>query len=183
MATALSSAMKPPAFWEMPKRGRGSTCLVDLNFQHGACADYLDLEPRLDLKEIEPRPERLDRQLLHGHPSAHHLGVLQALPVFDTPLLLCDIGGGSTEIVMSSGGAVAQKSLPPAAPVTMTVLPLKSASERVLPSASTAVKAGAAWPRVGAARAGAARPAQSTAAAAAVTRRRVGHTANMGRLP
>ena len=31
-----------------------STCLVDLDFQHGACADYLDLEPRLDLDEIEP---------------------------------------------------------------------------------------------------------------------------------
>ena len=27
-----------------------STCLVDLDFQHGACADYLDLEPRLDLE-------------------------------------------------------------------------------------------------------------------------------------
>jgi pilus assembly protein CpaE len=44
------------------KYGRASACLVDLNFQHGACADYLDLEARLDLKEIEPRPERLDRR-------------------------------------------------------------------------------------------------------------------------
>jgi pilus assembly protein CpaE len=51
--------------------GRPSTCLVDLDFQHGACADYLDLEPRLDLKEIEPRPERLDRQLLEIM-LAHH---------------------------------------------------------------------------------------------------------------
>ncbi|MGV3635834.1 MAG: response regulator, partial [Pseudorhodoplanes sp.] len=38
-------------------RGRASTCLVDLNLQHGCCADYLDLEPRLDLTEIEPRPD------------------------------------------------------------------------------------------------------------------------------
>jgi pilus assembly protein CpaE len=45
-------------------RGSLSICLVDLDFQHGACADYLDLEPRLVLSEIEPRPERLDRQLL-----------------------------------------------------------------------------------------------------------------------
>jgi pilus assembly protein CpaE len=45
-------------------RGSVKACLVDLDFQHGACADYLDLEPRLDLGEIEPRPERLDRQLL-----------------------------------------------------------------------------------------------------------------------
>jgi pilus assembly protein CpaE len=33
-----------------------STCLVDLDFQNGACADYLDLEPRLDLDEIGPHP-------------------------------------------------------------------------------------------------------------------------------
>ena len=35
-STAASAAARP-------------TCLVDLDFQHGACADYLDLEPRLDL--------------------------------------------------------------------------------------------------------------------------------------
>jgi pilus assembly protein CpaE len=56
-------------------RGRASTCLVDLNFQNGACADYLDLEPRLDLKEIEPRPERLDRQLLEIMLSQHASGL------------------------------------------------------------------------------------------------------------
>ena len=44
-------------------RGKTSTCLVDLDFQHGACADYLDIEPRLNISEIEPSPERLDRQL------------------------------------------------------------------------------------------------------------------------
>ena len=32
------------------QKTRPATCLVDLDFQHGACADYLDLEPRLDLK-------------------------------------------------------------------------------------------------------------------------------------
>ena len=56
-------------------RGRSSTCLVDLDFQHGACADYLDLVPRLDLKEIEPRPERLDRQLLEVMLSYHASGL------------------------------------------------------------------------------------------------------------
>ena len=56
-------------------RGRTSTCLVDLDFQHGACADYLDIEPRLDLKEIEPRPERLDRQLLEIMLSRHSTGL------------------------------------------------------------------------------------------------------------
>jgi pilus assembly protein CpaE len=56
-------------------RGKTATCLVDLDFQHGACADYLDIEPRLDLGEIEPRPERLDRQLLEVMISQHSSGL------------------------------------------------------------------------------------------------------------
>ncbi len=56
-------------------RGRASTCLVDLNLQHGACADYLDLEPRLDIGEIEPRPDRLDKQLLEVMTSYHASGL------------------------------------------------------------------------------------------------------------
>ncbi len=54
---------------------RASTCIVDLDFQQGACADYLDLEPRLDLDEIVPRPERLDRQLLEVMISHHASGL------------------------------------------------------------------------------------------------------------
>jgi len=56
-------------------RELGTTCLVDLDFQHGACADYLDLEPRLDLTEVAPRPERLDRQLLEVMMSYHKSGL------------------------------------------------------------------------------------------------------------
>jgi pilus assembly protein CpaE len=56
-------------------RGKTSTCLVDLDFQHGSCADYLDIEPRLNLSEIEPRPERLDRQLLEVMLSQHPSGL------------------------------------------------------------------------------------------------------------
>jgi pilus assembly protein CpaE len=56
-------------------RGRASTCLVDLNLQHGACSDYLDLEPRLDLSEIEPRPDRLDKQLLEVMTAYHTSGL------------------------------------------------------------------------------------------------------------
>ena len=69
---ALQSAM---LLLNSNPRGPSSTCLVDLDFQHGACADYLDLEPRLDLKEIEPRPERLDRQLLEIMLSRHSSGL------------------------------------------------------------------------------------------------------------
>ncbi len=35
-----------------------------------------------------------------------HLGVLQSLPVFDRRLLLCDIGGGSTELLIGQRGEV-----------------------------------------------------------------------------
>jgi len=56
-------------------RGKTSTCLVDLDFQHGSCSDYLDIEQRLNLGEIAPRPERLDRQLLEVMISQHHSGL------------------------------------------------------------------------------------------------------------
>ena len=56
-------------------RGKTATCLVDLDFQHGAAADYLDIEPRLNLGEIEPQPERLDRQLLEVMLSYHTSGL------------------------------------------------------------------------------------------------------------
>lgn len=57
------------------KNSQASVCLVDLDFQHGAVADYLDIEARLDLNEIEPRPERLDRQLLEVMLSRHSSGL------------------------------------------------------------------------------------------------------------
>jgi pilus assembly protein CpaE len=57
------------------KNSHASVCLVDLDFQHGAVADYLDIEARLDLNEIEPRPERLDRQLLEVMLSRHSSGL------------------------------------------------------------------------------------------------------------
>ncbi len=60
-------------------RGSGNgmepTCLVDLDFQGAACADYLDLDPRLDLEEIGPHPERLDLQLLDVMLARHSSGL------------------------------------------------------------------------------------------------------------
>ena len=52
-----------------------ATCVVDLNFQQGSCAEYLDLEPRFDISEIENQPERLDRQLLDVMLSKHSSGL------------------------------------------------------------------------------------------------------------
>jgi len=60
------------------RRGLGDgkgTCVVDLNFQHGSCADYLDIEPQFEIDEIENNPERLDRQLLEVMLSKHDSGL------------------------------------------------------------------------------------------------------------
>ena len=73
-----------------------STCIVDLNFQQGSCAEYLDIEPLFDMAEVENQPERLDRQLLDVMLSKHESGLcLLAAPTrpaemrsFDTDVVL-----------------------------------------------------------------------------------------------
>ena len=77
-------------------RGKTSTCLVDLDFQHGSCADYLDIEARLNLSEIEPRPERLDRQLLEVMLSYHASG----LAVIAAPNRPAELRSFDPEMVM-----------------------------------------------------------------------------------
>jgi len=57
------------------KRKTARACLVDLDFQSGRIADYLDLEPNLDLTEITTTPERLDAKLLDIMLSQHASGV------------------------------------------------------------------------------------------------------------
>lgn len=52
-----------------------TTCVVDLNLQHGQCAEYLDIEPRFDAYAIDSSPERLDRQLLEVMLSSHSSGL------------------------------------------------------------------------------------------------------------
>lgn len=52
-----------------------STCLVDLNLQDGAIADYLDLTPAFKPEEIANTPGRLDRQLLDVMTARHSSGL------------------------------------------------------------------------------------------------------------
>lgn len=49
--------------------------LVDLDLDNDACADFLDLEPRLDFGEIGESGERLDPQLLEAMTSRHASGL------------------------------------------------------------------------------------------------------------
>ena len=69
------------------------------------------------VREAENRHELLDRaweeagihiEVVSGTEEARliHLGVLQSLPVYDQRLVLCDIGGGSTELLVGERGEV-----------------------------------------------------------------------------
>ena len=73
-----------------------ATCVVDLNFQQGMCAEYLDLEPLFDIAEIENRPERLDRQLLDVMLSRHASG----LCVLAAPTHPADMRSFNTDVVV-----------------------------------------------------------------------------------
>jgi exopolyphosphatase/guanosine-5'-triphosphate,3'-diphosphate pyrophosphatase len=56
----------------------------------------------------------VDVEVISGFEEARliYLGVLQAVPVFDSQLLLCDIGGGSTELLLGfRGETLAARSL------------------------------------------------------------------------
>ncbi|MGO8955532.1 MAG: hypothetical protein ACLQF2_19695 [Rhodomicrobium sp.] len=57
------------------KKQLQTTCLVDLNFQDGAIADYLDLTPAFQPSELANVPHRLDRQLLDVMLTRHRSGL------------------------------------------------------------------------------------------------------------
>jgi pilus assembly protein CpaE len=73
-----------------------SVCLIDLDFQNGACADYLDLDPRLDLSEVARQPERLDLQLMEVMLARHASG----LPVLSARGRPAEMTGLNLEVVV-----------------------------------------------------------------------------------
>ena len=50
-------------------------CLLDLDLQTSHACDYLDIEPRLQMRDIVESPERLDSQLFELFVSHHSTGV------------------------------------------------------------------------------------------------------------
>ena len=56
------------------------TCLVDLNFQLGTLADYLDLAPGFRVGTVANAPDRLDGQLLQVMLSRHETGMAVLAP-------------------------------------------------------------------------------------------------------
>ncbi len=66
--------------------GITASCAVDLNFDSGALAEYLNVTPNLQLEEIASFPDRLDRQLLEVMLSRHASGLaLLAAPQSTEP--------------------------------------------------------------------------------------------------
>ena len=56
-------------------RNPGGACLVNLDFHSDSCAEFLDLEARLNFKEAGEHGERLDGQLLQAMLSKHESGL------------------------------------------------------------------------------------------------------------
>jgi pilus assembly protein CpaE len=61
-------------------RSYDSTCLIDLNFQSGVLADYLDLKPGFEAGSVSGSPDRLDKQLLEVMLSRHPTGLALLAP-------------------------------------------------------------------------------------------------------
>lgn len=76
-----------------------STCLVDLNFQDGTVADYLDLTPAFKIDELSIAPGRLDRQLLEVMLTRHSSG-LAVLATPRMPARYLDISEGMVASVL-----------------------------------------------------------------------------------
>jgi pilus assembly protein CpaE len=61
---------------KLDKQGRERRiCLLDLDLQGSHVCDYLDIEPRLKMREIVDEPERLDTQLFDLFVSHHSSGI------------------------------------------------------------------------------------------------------------
>jgi len=75
------------------------TCLVDLNFQDGTIADYLDLMPAFKIEELSLAPGRLDRQLLDVMLSRHSSG-LAVLATPRMPARYLDISEGMVASIL-----------------------------------------------------------------------------------
>lgn len=59
----------------LAENGRYSSCLVDLDFYAGECADFLNLKPRLNVEPLVGEESRLDEHLLDSLLSEHPSGL------------------------------------------------------------------------------------------------------------
>ncbi|MDB2437947.1 AAA family ATPase [Hellea sp.] len=52
-----------------------SVCLVDLDFESGACSHHLDVSPNLSLNDLRQSPENIDRALVSAFMTPHSSGI------------------------------------------------------------------------------------------------------------
>jgi pilus assembly protein CpaE len=65
---------------KLDKRTRGRrVCLLDLDLQASHVCDYLDIEPRLQMREVVQDPERIDAQLFDLFVSRHQTSGVDVL--------------------------------------------------------------------------------------------------------
>jgi len=86
------------------KRHLESICLVDLNFQDGTVADYLDLAPAFQLSELSKASGRLDHQMLDVMLTRHRSG-LAVLAAPRVPGRCVDVDG---ELIASVLGLLSE---------------------------------------------------------------------------
>ncbi len=86
------------------KKRPGAVCLVDLNFQDGTVADYLDLTPTFQLSELAKASGRLDHQMLDVMLTRHRSG-LAVLAAPRLPGQFVEVGG---ELIASVLGLLSE---------------------------------------------------------------------------
>jgi pilus assembly protein CpaE len=86
------------------KKQLGSVCLVDLNFQDGAIADYLDIKPAFQLSAVSKVPGGVDHQMLNVMLTRHSSG-LSVLAAPASPGSFADISG---ELIASILGLLSE---------------------------------------------------------------------------
>ncbi len=88
------------------RRFRGLAAARDAELRAVATSAVREAEDHHAFLERARTEAGVEVEVISGVEEARliHLGVLSALPVFDQRLLVCDIGGGSTELVLGERG-------------------------------------------------------------------------------
>lgn len=72
---AFEMAEQVKASRDIGQRIDPQVCLIDLDFETGACASYLDVPPSLHIEDICGAPERIDTSIVQALISYHESGV------------------------------------------------------------------------------------------------------------
>lgn len=81
-----------------------SVCIIDLDFETGACASYIDVPPSLEISDITGPADRIDTSLVQALMSTHECGV----SVLSTPNCLGANSLANPETVLAILDAASQ---------------------------------------------------------------------------